>query len=81
MIRTEIKLKEPIYYAPSYSGAIKVSIGKICDDIAIVKQYSKKGIDFQSFPVPLEYLCETPEEVKRYGKKWEHWKRQQKKKR
>ena len=42
MIKTEIKLKEPIYYAPSYSGAIKVSIGKICDDIAIVKQYSKK---------------------------------------
>ncbi|MGN1154680.1 MAG: hypothetical protein ACI4TK_00735 [Agathobacter sp.] len=81
MIKTEIKLKEPIYYAPSYSGPIKVSIGKINDDIAIVKPYSKKGIDYQAFPVPLEYVCETADEAKRYGKRWEHWKRQNKKKR
>ena len=65
----EMRYNKPIYYVPTYTGPTKVRICKINNDIAIVKPYSKKK-EFHAFPIPLEFVCDSHEYAKRWGRAW-----------
>ena len=76
---TILKLNNPIYFVPGYCGPVKVQICRIDKDTAFVKPYSRKK-DFATYPIPLKYVADSPEQAKRYGRAWEHWKRKEKRK-
>lgn len=72
--KNSVSYGEPNYFVPTYSSPAKVSILKIHDDIAIVKQYSRKK-EYRPYQIPLEFVCGSRENAKKCGRKWEHWKR------
>ena len=80
MINTaKIKYDEPIYYAPSYGNAMKVSIVKlIADDVALVKPSFKKQKDFKPFTIPIMHLFNKPEDANRGRREWENYMRKRK---
>lgn len=76
--KDKIKYNEPIYYMPTYGGAIKISIIKAkSDNLMLVKQYSKKK-DLKAFVVPIEHIYNKPEHAHRGIREWEHYMRHRK---
>lgn len=76
---TKIKYNEPLYFAPTYGGAVKISIIKLVDEnIALVKQYSKKK-NFKAFPTPISHIYNKLEDANRGFRDWKHYMRKRKK--
>lgn len=77
--KSKIKYNEPIYYMPTYSGVIKISIIKsIHNNMMLVKPYSKKK-DFKAFTTPIEHIYNKPEHAQRGCREWKHYMRHRKK--
>lgn len=71
-----VQFNEPIYYVPSHEGTRKVEVISIKNDIAMVKQFSKKHVHCP-YKIPVRFVFAARKMAKRHGRSWEHWKRKQ----
>lgn len=80
--KNEIKFGEPIYYTPSYSGTIRISILKSLDnERVLVKQHSKdKNRDLQPFPTPIVHIYTHEKDATKGHRAWEAYMRKRRKK-
>lgn len=75
----KIVFNEPLYYAPDYSGIIRISILRLLDDgRALVKQSSKKK-DLKPFPMQLAHIYNSDGAAAKGRRAWESYQRKNKK--